>query len=170
MLAISFYCEDHLNIFLVNFWLLEWLMTIQAVSLLQGGPISADNLSTEISMLVNLVEPVAQSNNTYFNTPTTVCNTISSSQINPNVQQKDSIATGAGDPLDLLIDDGLNHLDSFGKWMNYTSTESSVSGDSMQESSVSSVQHSFTSPEHIFTITEVSHEWAYSTEKTKVFS
>ncbi|KAB2012226.1 hypothetical protein ES319_D09G075000v1 [Gossypium barbadense] len=133
-----------------------------------GGPISADNLSTEISMLVNLVEPVAQSNNTYFNTPTTVCNTISSSQINPNVQQKDSIATGAGDPLDLLINDGLNSQGSFGKWVNYTITESPVSGDSMQESSVSSVQDSFTSPEHIFTITEVSHEWAYSTEKTKI--
>ncbi|MBA0858028.1 hypothetical protein Goshw_020425, partial [Gossypium schwendimanii] len=133
-----------------------------------GGPISADNLSTEISMLVNLVEPVAQSNNTYFNTPTTVCNTISSSQINPNVQQKDSIATGAGDPLDLLINDGLNSQGSFGKWMNYTITESPVSGDSMQESSVSPVQDSFTSPEHIFTITEVSHEWAYSTEKTKI--
>ncbi|TYJ17711.1 hypothetical protein E1A91_A09G071800v1 [Gossypium mustelinum] len=133
-----------------------------------GGPISADNLSMEISMLVNLVEPVAQSNNTYFNTPTTVCNTISSSQINPDVQQKDSIATGAGDPLDLLINDGLNGQDSFGKWMNYTITESPVSGDSMQESSVSSVQDSFTSPEHIFTITEVSHEWAYSTEKTKI--
>ncbi|XP_012484572.1 calmodulin-binding transcription activator 5 [Gossypium raimondii] len=133
-----------------------------------GGPISADNLSTEISMLVNLVEPVAQSNNTYFNTPTTVCNTISSSQINPNVQQKDSIATGAGDPLDLLINDGLNSQGSFGKWVNYTITESPVSGDSMQESSVSSVQDSFTSPEYIFTITEVSHEWAYSTEKTKI--
>ncbi|MBA0739708.1 hypothetical protein Gogos_012947, partial [Gossypium gossypioides] len=133
-----------------------------------GGPISADNLSTEISMLVNLVEPVALSNNTYFNTPTTVCNTISSSQINPNVQQKDSIATGAGDPLDLLINDGLNSQGSFRKWMNYTITESPVSGDSMQESSVSSVQDSFTSPEHIFTITEVSHEWAYSTEKTKI--
>ncbi|TYH53192.1 hypothetical protein ES332_D09G081800v1 [Gossypium tomentosum] len=106
-----------------------------------GGPISADNLSTEISMLVNLVEPVAQSNNTYFNTPTTVCNTISSSQINPNVQQKDSIATGAGDPLDLLINDGLNSQGSFGKWVNYTITESPVS---------------------------VSHEWAYSTEKTKI--
>ncbi|KAK8279010.1 hypothetical protein V6Z11_D09G082300 [Gossypium hirsutum] len=100
-----------------------------------GGPISADNLSTEISMLVNLVEPVAQR---------------------------------AGDPLDLLINDGLNSQGSFGKWVNYTITESPVSGDSMQESSVSSVQDSFTSPEHIFTITEVSHEWAYSTEKTKI--
>ncbi|GMJ08377.1 CALMODULIN-BINDING TRANSCRIPTION ACTIVATOR 6 [Hibiscus trionum] len=129
----------------------------------------AHNLSTEISMLVNLVEPGAQSNNAYLNTPVTVCNPIPSSQLNSKVLRKDTIAIGTGDSLDLLTDDGLKSQGSFGKWMNYTMTESPVSvGDSMQESSVSSVQDSFTSPEQIFSISEVSHAWACSTEKTKI--
>ncbi|KAK8493591.1 hypothetical protein V6N13_135961 [Hibiscus sabdariffa] len=129
----------------------------------------AHNSSTEISMLVNLVEPGAQCNNAYLNTSVTVCNLIPSSQLNPKVLQKDTIDIGTGDSLDLLTDDGLQSQDSFGKWMNYTMIESPVSvGDSMQESSVSSVQDSFTSPNQIFSISEVSHAWAYSTEKTKI--
>ncbi|XP_038991885.1 calmodulin-binding transcription activator 5-like isoform X3 [Hibiscus syriacus] len=127
------------------------------------------NLSTDISMLVNLVEPRAQSNNAYLNPPVNICNPISSSQLNPNVLRKDTISTGTGESLHLLINDGLQSQDSFGKWMNYATTESPVSvGDSLQESSVSSVQDSFTSPEQIFSISEVSHAWAYSTEKTKI--
>ncbi|KAL4310776.1 hypothetical protein GQ457_01G021400 [Hibiscus cannabinus] len=130
----------------------------------------AHNSSTEISMLVNLVEPGAQSNNAYLNTSVTVCNPIPGSQLNPKVLQKDTIAIGTGDSLNLLTNDGLQSQDSFGKWMmNYTMIESPVSvGDSMQESSVSSVQDSFTSPNQIFSISEVSHAWAYSTEKTKI--
>ncbi|XVF38828.1 hypothetical protein REPUB_Repub20aG0135800 [Reevesia pubescens] len=134
-----------------------------------GGPISAYNLSTEVSLLGNLIEPVAQSNKAYLNTAVGVCNQISSGQVNSNVQRKDSSAIGTGDSLDLLVNDGLQSQDSFGRWMNYVMTESPDSvGDPVLESSISSGQDSFTSPEQIFSITEVSPAWAYSTEKTKI--
>ena len=148
------------------------MITTQVASLLQGGPISAYNLSTEISLLGNLVEPVVQSNNAYLNTPEGVCYQISGGQVNSNVQMKDSSAIGTAESLDLLVTDGLQSQDSFGRWMNCIMTESPGSvGDPVPvlESSISSGQDSFTSPEQIFSITEVSPTWAYSTEKTKVF-
>ena len=147
------------------------MITTQVASLLQGGPISAYNLSTEVSLLGNLVEPVAQSNNAYLNNPEGVCYQISGGQVNSSVQRKDSSAIGTGELLDLLVNDGLQSQDSFGRWMNCIMTESPGSvGDPVLESSISSGQDSFTSPEQIFSITEVSSAWAYSTEKTKVFS
>ncbi|XWS14166.1 hypothetical protein CRYUN_Cryun36dG0100400 [Craigia yunnanensis] len=134
-----------------------------------GGPISAYNLSTEVSLLGNLVEPVAQSNNAYLNIPEGVSYQISGCQVNSNVQRKDSTAIGTGESLDLLVNDGLQSQDSFGRWMNCIMTESPGSmGDPVLESSISSGQDSFTSPEQIFSITEVSPTWAYSTEKTKI--
>ncbi|XP_022721859.1 calmodulin-binding transcription activator 5-like [Durio zibethinus] len=133
-----------------------------------GDPISAYNLSTEISLLGNLVGSVAQSNNAYLNTPDAVCYQISGVQVNSNVQ-KDSSAIGTGESLDLLVNDSLQSQDSFGRWMDRVMTESPGSRDDpVLESSISSCQDSFTSQEQIFTITEVSPAWAYSTEKTKI--
>ncbi|XWS08510.1 hypothetical protein CRYUN_Cryun40dG0008700 [Craigia yunnanensis] len=133
------------------------------------GPISTYNLSTEIPLFGNLVEPVAQSNNAYFNTPEGVCYQISGGQVNSNMQRKDSSAIGTAESLDLLVTDGLQSQDSFGRWMNCIMTEPPGSmGDPVIESSISSGQDSFTSPEQIFTITEVSPAWAYSPEKTKI--
>ncbi|XWS53541.1 hypothetical protein CRYUN_Cryun10bG0010100 [Craigia yunnanensis] len=134
-----------------------------------GGPISAYNLSTEISLLGNLVEPVVQSNNAYLNTPEGVCYQILGGQVNSNAPRKESSVIGTGESLDLLVNDGLQSQDSFGRWMNCIMTESPSSvGDPVLESSISSGQDSFSSPEQIFSITEVSPTWAYSTEKTKI--
>ncbi|OMO53573.1 IQ motif, EF-hand binding site [Corchorus capsularis] len=134
-----------------------------------GGPISAYNLSTEISSLGNLTEQVAQSNNAYINYPDGVCNQISGGQVYSIAQRRDSSAIGTGNPVDLLANDGLQSQDSFGKWVNYIMTESPGSvDDPVIESSISSGQDSFTSPEQIFSITAVSPAWAYSTEKTKI--
>ncbi|XVF28232.1 hypothetical protein REPUB_Repub15cG0011800 [Reevesia pubescens] len=117
-----------------------------------GGPISAYNLSTENSLLGNLVEPVAQSNNAYLNSPEGVCYQISGGQVNFNAQRNDSSAIGTGELLDRLVDDGLLSQDSFGRWMNITTEPPGSVGD----------------PAQIFSITEVSPAWAYSTEKTKI--
>ncbi|MBA0710657.1 hypothetical protein Golax_009929, partial [Gossypium laxum] len=132
-----------------------------------GGLISAHNLSTETSLLVNSIAPVAQSNNAYLGTTGGVCNQISGGQVNTTSQLKDSCALGIGDSLDFLVNDGLQSQDSFGKWINDFITEPLGSvGDSVLE--LSSANDSFTSPEQIFSITEVSPGWAYSTEKTKI--
>lgn len=144
-------------------------MTTQVASLLQGGPISAYNSSPDISLLDNLVDPVAQSNSAYLNTPGGVCYQTPGTEVNSTVLREDSSPIGTGESLDLLINNGLETQDSFGKWVNCTVTESPCSmGDPVLESSSSSGQDSFTSPEEIFSITEVSPAWAYSTEKTKV--
>ncbi|XP_038992255.1 calmodulin-binding transcription activator 5-like isoform X2 [Hibiscus syriacus] len=133
------------------------------------GPIHADNSSTDISLLDNLAEPVAQSNNAYLNNPGAVYYQISGAQVNSNVQSEDSGAIGTVEPLDLLVNGGLQSQDSFGKWINNTLTELPCSmGDPVLESSNSSGHDSFTSQEQIFSITEVSPAWAYSTEKTKI--
>ncbi|TYI61852.1 hypothetical protein E1A91_D10G203000v1 [Gossypium mustelinum] len=134
-----------------------------------GGPISAYNSSPDISLLDNLVDPVAQSNNAYLNTPGGVCYQTPGTEVNSTVQREDSSAIGMGKPLDLLINNGLESQDSFGKWINCTVTASPCSmGDPVPESSSSSGQDSLTSPGEIFSITEVSPAWAYSTEKTKI--
>ncbi|XVE82240.1 hypothetical protein DITRI_Ditri15bG0132100 [Diplodiscus trichospermus] len=128
-----------------------------------GGPLSACNLSTESSLLGNLVEPVSQSN-----APQGVCYQMSGGQVNSNVQREDSSAIGTGELLELLVDDGLQSQDSFGRWINCIVTDTSGPvGDPVLESSMSSGPYS-TSPEQIFSITEVSPTWAYSTEKTKI--
>lgn len=150
--------------------LLVCLRTTQAASFLQGGLISAQNLSIETSLLVNSIAPVAQSNNAYLGTMGGVCNQISRGQVNTTSQLKDSCALGTDDSLNFLVNDGLQIQDSFGKWIDDFITEPLGSvGDPGLELSSSSVNDSFTSPEQIFSITEVSSGWAYSTEKTKVF-
>ncbi|KAI6692943.1 hypothetical protein NL676_020653 [Syzygium grande] len=72
--------------------------------------------------------------------------------------------------------DGLQSQDSFGKWMNYIMTETPDSAhDAALESSIpyfglSSVAMNDlpSSPEIIFSITDVAPAWAFSTEKTKI--
>ncbi|XP_039067145.1 calmodulin-binding transcription activator 5-like isoform X1 [Hibiscus syriacus] len=134
-----------------------------------GGPIPAYDSSTDIALLDSLAEPVAHSNNAYLNNPGAVYYQISGAQVNSNVQSEDSGAIGTVEPLDLLVNGGLQSQDSFGKWINNTLTELPCSmGDPVLESSNSSGHDSFTSREQIFSITEVSPAWAYSTEKTKI--
>lgn len=75
--------------------------------------------------------------------------------------------------------DGLQNQDSFGRWMNYIMTETpDIANDAALESSVSScyfgpssvaMNDQPSSPEIIFSITDVAPAWAFSTEKTKVF-
>lgn len=146
------------------------MITTQVALLLQGGPISGHNLSTDISLLGNFVGPVVRSNNAFLNTSDGVCDQIYGGRINSNVQRLDSSAIGTDESVDLLVNDGLKNQDSFGRWMNGIMTETSGSmGDPVLESSIPSSQDSFTSPEQIFNLTEVSPAWAYSTETTKVF-
>ncbi|KAL4273381.1 hypothetical protein GQ457_13G023910 [Hibiscus cannabinus] len=82
---------------------------------------------------------VAQSSNAYPGTLGCVCNQISDGQANSTGLRKGSCALGTG----------------------------SV-GYPVLESSISSAKDFFSSPEQIFSITEVSHGWAFSTEKTKI--
>ncbi|XP_043721611.1 calmodulin-binding transcription activator 5-like isoform X2 [Telopea speciosissima] len=85
---------------------------------------------------------------------------------------------GKDESLCVSIED-LQTQDSFGRWMNYIMTDSSGSVDdpplespisSGHESSLSAVMdcNHPSIEEQIFSITEVSPAWAYSTEETKV--
>ncbi|KAM0013407.1 putative transcription factor CG1-CAMTA family [Helianthus debilis subsp. tardiflorus] len=69
------------------------------------------------------------------------------------------------DVLDTMVNDGLKDQDSFGRWMNYTMTESPVIDDPIltTQTAVSTGYN-----QQIFSITEVSPSWASSTEETKV--
>ena len=91
------------------------------------------------------------------------------------------MTASTGDSSDILGKDGLQTQDSFGKWMNYIMTDTPGSlDDSNVESSISTDHESFLSPmmDHlqspvsgqIFSITDVSPAWAFSTEETKVLS
>lgn len=89
------------------------------------------------------------------------------------------VTVGTGDTLDTLGKDGLQTQESFGRWMNYILTDSPGSvDDPILESSIptghelSTLQimdhpQSFV-PGQLFSITDVSPAWAFSTEETKV--
>lgn len=138
------------------------------------------NSSAEVSSLSNLTEAIAGSDNIYSSFPVSIYDQAMKGQLNANVPRRDSITMGTNDSLDILVNDGLQSQDSFGRWINQIIAGSPGSvDDSVLESSISSGHGSFISsmtdhsqssvPEQIFSITDVSPAWAFLTEKTKVF-
>lgn len=116
-----------------------------------------------MSALGNLTESVVRSDNTQFS----------------DAQRKNSVVLSAGDSLDILINDGLQSQDSFGRWMNSIIDDSPGSvDDAALESSISSSHDSYASPgmdqhqssvqEQMFTITDFSPAWGFSNQTTKV--
>ncbi|XP_023895394.1 calmodulin-binding transcription activator 5 isoform X3 [Quercus suber] len=106
-----------------------------------------NNSSAEVSSFSNLTEAIARSDNIYSSFPDSIYDQAMKGQLNANVPRRDSITMGTNDSLDILVDDGLQSQDSFGRWINQIMAES---------------------PEQIFSITDVSPAWAFSTEKTKI--
>ncbi|KAL8216325.1 hypothetical protein R6Q57_023162 [Mikania cordata] len=73
--------------------------------------------------------------------------------------------------LDPMVNDGLKNQDSFGRWMNYTMTESPVIDDHIlttQPVISTGYNQQLHSLQQIFSINEVSPSWASSNEETKV--
>lgn len=127
------------------------------------------------------VEPISGNESAHFNSLDDVYFQKIGGQLNLNgqTQSRDSLTVGAGDPVDFIIKDGLESQDSFGRWMNSIMTDSPVSVDDPSLGSpVSSGHDSLSSlagdnqqssvPDKIFSITDLSPSWAFSTEKTKV--
>jgi hypothetical protein len=146
---------------------------------LQGSTLSGYQLSAEKSALGNLTEAVVRNGNTQFSDPDNVYRQLTGSQVYLDAQRKNSVVLGAGDSLDILINDGLQSQDSFGRWMNSIIDDSPVSvDDAAVESSISSGYDSFASPgmdqhqssiqEQMFIITDFSPAWGFSNETTKV--
>ncbi|XP_024019984.1 calmodulin-binding transcription activator 5 [Morus notabilis] len=134
-----------------------------------GGTI---NSVTELSSFNNLMNPTA--GNAHGNLLNDVYIPKMEGQSN-----SDSIGVGTGDSLDVLVDNGLHSQDSFGRWIENFMTEDPRSiEDPMLGTSISSVKESFVSPEmshlqspvpeQIFNIIDMSPEWGYSNEKTKI--
>ncbi|XP_021898630.1 calmodulin-binding transcription activator 5 [Carica papaya] len=136
---------------------------VQQGQIAVNGPTSderqlpAYNLSPEKSSFSNSLVPTVQSDILHFDPP---------------------VITSAS--MDVLVNDGLQSQDSFGRWMDYIIDDSPGSmSDPTLESPISSVHDSVPSPvisdllssvpEQVFTIKDVSPAWAYSNEKTKVF-
>ncbi|XP_050216986.1 calmodulin-binding transcription activator 5 [Mercurialis annua] len=137
------------------------------------------NLSAEISHLGNLTEPIVSSNNSQFNISHNAYIQSTSVQVNPNVQREDTNILGTGDSLDMLVNNGLQSQDSFGKWINCIIADSPGSVDNtVLSSSILSGHDSSTSPaidqlesyipEQVFVITDISPAWAFCTETTKI--
>ncbi|KAG6731648.1 hypothetical protein I3842_01G139700 [Carya illinoinensis] len=138
-----------------------------------------NSFSAEVSSFGNLTQTIARSNNIHSNFPDEVHIQALDGQVNTNKPRRDSITLGTNNSLDILVNDGPQGQDSFGSWMNQIMADSPGSLESaVLDSSISSHQETFVSsvmdhhessiPEQIFTITDVSPEWAFSTEKTKI--
>uniref|UniRef100_A0A2N9EZA3 CG-1 domain-containing protein n=1 Tax=Fagus sylvatica TaxID=28930 RepID=A0A2N9EZA3_FAGSY len=121
-----------------------------------------NNFSAEVSSFGNLTEPISRIDNVRSSFPDSIYDQAMKGQVNTNMPRRDSITMGTNDSLDILVNDGLQSQDSFGRWINQIMADSPGSVDeTVLESSFSSV------PEQIFSITDVSPAWAFSTEKTK---
>ncbi|XP_038720181.1 calmodulin-binding transcription activator 5-like isoform X2 [Tripterygium wilfordii] len=145
-------------------------------SMNDGSRVPAYNLSTEVSLPGNLAQPVATSERNQFNVLDSINGQTMWRQVNSNVQRRHSRAVEACDSVDILVNDGLQSQDSFGRWMNDIISDSPGSvEDPVLESSFSSGHDSFSPHQHhcseteqIFTITDISPAWAFSTENTKI--
>ncbi|XP_057958226.1 calmodulin-binding transcription activator 5 [Malania oleifera] len=147
-------------------------------SSLQSSPFTANNMQAKSPSLGNPTEPIAASDSVHFNFPGPVCFQTMESQENPNLESKDSTMLSPGESLNTLVRDGLRTQDSFEKWMNCIMTDSPGSVDDPvlepplagHDSFASLVmdQYQTTVTEKVFSITDVSPAWAFSTEKTKI--
>lgn len=145
-----------------------------------GIPLLANSLPAEISSHWNLTSAIATNDSTNYNISEVASFPKLGGQVSSDVDKKDSVTVGiGGNSLDILVQDGLQTQDSFGRWMNSVMIDSPGSvDDSLLESSISSSHGLFVSPvidhqqssvpENIFCITDVSPAWAFSSEKTKV--
>ncbi|XP_059646857.1 calmodulin-binding transcription activator 5-like isoform X2 [Cornus florida] len=123
----------------------------------KGNLPSTCNLPAENSTFLNLPRSAPGSNYLHFNTSGSHC---------------------TGNSIKMMDNDGLQTQDSFGRWMNQVIADSPGSvDDPNSESSLSPGYESFTTPmikhqpsvpELIFSITDVSPAWAFSTEETKI--
>ncbi|KAJ6318176.1 hypothetical protein OIU76_013673 [Salix suchowensis] len=143
------------------------------------GTLSGYQLSAEMSALGNLTESVDRSDNTQFSGLDNVHRQLTGSRVYSDAQRKNSVVLSAGDSLDILINDGLQSQDSFGRWMNSIIDDSPGSvDDAALESSISSSHDSFASSgmdqhqssvqEQMFTITDFSPAWGFSNQTTKI--
>lgn len=143
-------------------------------SSLQNRPISTNNLLVGISHLGNPVESTGNELS-HFNFLDDVYFQKIGGQVNLNGQSRNSVTKGAGDPVEFL-----ESQDSFGRWMNAIMTDSPVSVDDPSVGSPVSCSHDSlvsvvgddqqsSAQNKIFSISDCSPSWAFSTEKTKVF-
>ncbi|XP_010524575.1 PREDICTED: calmodulin-binding transcription activator 5 isoform X2 [Tarenaya hassleriana] len=142
-----------------------------------GNHLASYNASTDVQSFPCLGEPSYQNNNLCdpgrFSSQQVHCG------VDPGLQNRDPSAAVAGESVDALLNNGLQSQESFGRWMNAFISDSPGSvDDPSHESTLSPGQDSLTSPaayhhqsnmpEQIFSITDVSPAWAFSTEKTKI--
>ncbi|XP_058201161.1 calmodulin-binding transcription activator 5 isoform X2 [Rhododendron vialii] len=146
-----------------------------------NGSIPSANKLPEESSLGSLGESDARSYSIGLNTLDSPFFQNMSGDTNVNLPREVSglVTVGTGDTLDILGKDGLQTQESFGRWMNYILTDSPGSvDDPILESSIptshelSTLQimdhpQSFV-PGQLFSITDVSPAWAFSTEETKI--
>lgn len=144
-----------------------------------SSPLPANGLPAEIPSYWNPTNSIATNNSFTYNISEVACLPKMGDQVNSDMNKKASVTMTTSDSLDILVKDGLQTQDSFGRWMNSIMVDSPGSvDDPLLESSISSCHGSFVSPvidhqqssvsQNIFCITDVSPAWAFSSERTKV--
>nr|AXC59789.1 CAMTA transcription factor [Fraxinus velutina] len=147
---------------------------------INDGALSTNKLSRE-SLINNFHGQVTGSNSIYLDVPNNVSYQSIEGQMVVNSQNLLSglESLGAIDSLDNLGKDGFQTQDSFGRLVNNIIADSPGSvDDHTLESSIPMVHQSFTTPMtnnhqasiagQIFSITDISPSWAFSSEETKI--
>ncbi|CAN8231881.1 unnamed protein product [Cochlearia groenlandica] len=146
--------------------------------LLVGNHLAGHNGSIDIPPFPGLEYPVYQNNNKScgagdFSSQHVHC------EVDPNVQRRDSNGTAADESGGRLLSNGHGSQECFGRWVNNFLINSPGSAEDpsleaiftpgQDSSAPSTVFYSHSDiPEQVFNITDVSPDWAYSTEKTKI--
>uniref|UniRef100_A0A2N9H3A6 sucrose synthase n=1 Tax=Fagus sylvatica TaxID=28930 RepID=A0A2N9H3A6_FAGSY len=86
--------------------------------------LGVNNFSAEVSSFGNLTEPISRIDNVRSSFPDSIYDQAMKGQVNTNMPRRDSITMGTNDSLDILVNDGLQSQDSFGRWINQIMADS----------------------------------------------
>nr|XP_043640092.1 calmodulin-binding transcription activator 5-like [Erigeron canadensis] len=173
----SYYAEPHGTI--INYQMrlhelntLEWDELVvpadtNKLVIPEGGNISYFDQDDQCE-LKGLVDTMLHGNGTSLQNNSTFVHELSTDRQSANLQLDPGLLNGSISVLDNVGNDGLKNQDSFGRWMNYALTDSSVIVDPALTPEPTGYDHQSHSLEQIFTITEVSPSWASSSEDTKI--
>ncbi|CAI0467083.1 unnamed protein product [Linum tenue] len=138
----------------------------------------SSNTSEDATSVNQVIAPYVNIGTSYTSTADGVYSQPGNLQVNSNWPSTDPRVMNPDSSVDILLADGLQSQDSFGRWINDVMAKSAVSlDDQLLEPSTSSGDGSSASPsigehqysvEHSFVITDVSPSWAFSTDTTKI--
>ncbi|CAL1413105.1 unnamed protein product [Linum trigynum] len=147
-------------------------------SAIYPNSVQSSNISEDVTSVNQVIAPYVNVGTAFTSTADGGYLQPANLQVNPNTPSTDPRVMNPDTSLDILLSDGLQSQDSFGRWINDVMAKSAASlDDHLLEPSTSSGDGSSASPsigehqnsvEHSFVITDISPSWAFSTETTKI--